>query len=79
MVKTNKSKAEKITNNSFYATNNMVIIYNIASLILVPVKVGGHEDASSTLLGRALAPQAADLSVVINLRITVVKDILVQG
>ena len=41
--------------------------YNIASLILVPVKVGGHEDASSTLLGRALSPQTVDLPVVVDL------------
>merc|ERR1719219_2415558 len=34
---------------------------------VLAVKMGRHEDASSTLLGRALPPQPVDLAVVVHL------------
>merc|ERR1719350_139914 len=34
---------------------------------VLTVKVRGHEDPGATLLGRALAPQAVDLAVVVHL------------
>merc|ERR1719431_489338 len=34
---------------------------------VLPVGVGSHEHTGTTLLGRALAPQAVDLAVIVNL------------
>lgn len=33
---------------------------------VLPIEVGGHEDAGAALLGRALASQAVDLAVVVH-------------
>merc|ERR1719402_1334453 len=42
-------------------------IREAALAAVLPVVVGRHEDASSTLLGRALPPQPVDLAVVVHL------------
>ena len=51
-------------------TSSFVLVENIGEATLaavLPVKVGGHEDASATLLGGTLAAQPTDLAVVVHL------------
>ena len=43
-----------------------VDIGEAALAAVLPVKVGGHEDAGAALLGGALAPQPVDLAVVVH-------------